>query len=937
MDGVRAMGAEKTREGCKILLFETRGFLDLQSWKRLATVMRIPHSKQDVIMRCGALATGSTRFSLWCKMLEESGDSPQFKEMTERERKEQRRRPEILRENLECGPRENEFKQYLETAHDFETSTRLTHGVCGEIWRDVSRTLPAHPFFKDDGGIGQTMLGRILSGVAAACPSTGYCQGMNYLVAALLLGRLPAEITGGLSRMSRRNENKKYIDMDAESANTLKELKRPVGILTDIIETFTADTNILYEEDRLDAEFDVYMFIRRLEKKGSKFSMVGMWEVGTPHMKLKVFQLESIMRWAVPRLHAHFEEIGFQPEILVSQWFMTHFSYMIPLDMLLRLWDYTFLMGWPGIYRIAIALLMAMEEMLLAFDLDDLGKAMRHLRAGTNNVLMDNLELEDILRRANDVVVTEGVLQQLQENFALEMISAAEVSMAAAIHEEEEQEKARNKDLMIQGEKSAFVPEDGGLLGTLSAMKQTVNGRVEEELRALSSASAPSSGVGNKMLGVLSGREASNWLLRYGDTLEGAKALEMLRIRDELKDMEVQIDLDKQSIQEKIVHACEVCRTAEDELANATTVKERMETKMIKLRDMYTTCMKNASTLAAMAASKIKQHEDIHGETPVTLADFHENHASCSPRTRTSSKTNVPSFGGSIDSLLGGLSPLSSKATRSSSGDGTVSTTGSSSPPHSMSSFEDEDSDLEDVDLSISVSPMAAEGEDDSSRKDDGGGSVVSHDTLHSVALSSEPATPPRISISLTAALEAEIARSAATVESIDGDGPVNAETQAPLSEGKDVIPASEEPSRPPDQAVSDSSKSKQRGLLSSIRKSTRSSLQGVAISLGLGSASPKTPKNEMSPSERELHEHLTNIGLDSQKCQQNIIIINRSFTSTQANLQRAHDWHTSATLTVEEASQWKKSLCDQLQLLVEDANRERSQRLRFVANNYLF
>merc|ERR1711871_1666555 len=162
-----------------------------------------------------------------------------------------------------------------------------------------------------------------------------------------------------------------------ESTTIVNERRKPVGILTDIIETFTADTHVLYEEDRLDSEFDIYMFVRRLENKGSKFSMIGMWEVGTPHMKLKVFQLESIMRWAVPRLHAHFEEIGFQPEILVSQWFMTHFSYMIPLDMLLRLWDYTFLMGWSGIYRISIALLMAMEERLLVFDLDDLGKAMR--------------------------------------------------------------------------------------------------------------------------------------------------------------------------------------------------------------------------------------------------------------------------------------------------------------------------------------------------------------------------------------------------------------------------------------------------------------------------------------------------------------------------------------------------------------------------------
>ena len=42
--------------------------------------------------------------------------------------------------------------------------------------------------------------------------------------------------------------------------------------------------------------------MRQLEQRGSKFGMLGMWAVGTPHMKLKVFQLENIMKWAVPRL-----------------------------------------------------------------------------------------------------------------------------------------------------------------------------------------------------------------------------------------------------------------------------------------------------------------------------------------------------------------------------------------------------------------------------------------------------------------------------------------------------------------------------------------------------------------------------------------------------------------------------------------------------------
>lgn len=940
-----AEGASKTSkaaEAIQVVLGRSGGLLDIQSFVQLSFVFKIPTSSatQDAILGSSALPTGPQRFRLWCKLLETDEDSPRFKEMSERERKDRRRRPRLSRESLETGPRADEFKKYLEMAHHFENSTKLTTGVYGEIWRDVGRTLPAHPFFKEDGGIGQTMLGRILSAVAVACPDTGYCQGMNYLVAALTLGRLPAEITGGLSSHTDFKEDKKDDNSEGGTAKMVVGRSKSAGILSDIIETFTADTNILYEEDRLDAEFDVYMYVRRLEIKGSKFSMGGMWEVGTPHMKLKVFQLENIMRWAVPRLHAHFEEIGFQPEILVSQWFMTHFSYTIPLNMLLRLWDYTLLLGWPGVYRVTIALLMAMEEQLLEFDLDDLGKAMRNFRTGTSNVLVKHLVLEDVLERAKGVMVTEGVLQQLQENFALEMISAAEVAMAAALHEAEEKEKVRKLEEEARNDKStAEQSGDGGLLGTLSAMKRTVNGRVEDELKAMSASSSAPSGVSGKSLGALSGREASNWLLRYGDTLEGAKALEMLRIRDELKGLEVQIDMDKQNIQEKIVNACEVCRTAEEDLANASTMKDRMEMKMVKLRDMYATCMRNASTLAAVAASKIKQHEDMHGGTPVTLAEFHEKHASYSPvpvaKSRKDTSSSSSSFVDSIDSILGGLSPISPKA-RGTGGDATASTTSAStSSSSSMTSFEDSDSDLEDVDLSISVTTEQGEEKQD---PDEVEGSVGSHDTLHSVPLSSESATPPRISVSLTAALEAEIRRSAATVESAPTPmTPTKASVPSGSSSGEQLqLKQPESELGNGAAAVSPEPEQKQRGLLSSIKRSTRSSLKGVAVSLGLGSSTPKAEAGG-NPSERELHEQLTKIGAESQKCQQNIIIINRSFTTTQTNLQRAHEWYDSASLTVEEASQWKKSLCDQLQLLVEDTNRGRSQRLQHVANNYLF
>jgi hypothetical protein len=79
----------------------------------------------------------------------------------------------------------------------------LSAGQLGEIMRDIGRTFPQHPIFTHDGP-GELMLANILKAIVSLRPDIGYCQvpstpplrpphclqGMNFVVGALLLGRL---------------------------------------------------------------------------------------------------------------------------------------------------------------------------------------------------------------------------------------------------------------------------------------------------------------------------------------------------------------------------------------------------------------------------------------------------------------------------------------------------------------------------------------------------------------------------------------------------------------------------------------------------------------------------------------------------------------------------------------------------------------------------
>ena len=58
----------------------------------------------------------------------------------------------------------------------------------------------------------------------------------------------------------------------------------------------------------------------------------------------------------------------------VTQWLMTLLAYCLPLPVLVRVWDVVFLDGWKALFRIALALLKAVEEDLLPLNLEDSGR-----------------------------------------------------------------------------------------------------------------------------------------------------------------------------------------------------------------------------------------------------------------------------------------------------------------------------------------------------------------------------------------------------------------------------------------------------------------------------------------------------------------------------------------------------------------------------------
>ncbi|GAB6031470.1 hypothetical protein CHUAL_009238 [Chamberlinius hualienensis] len=167
----------------------------ISSWQ----AMMSPTDPDDDSDNDEPLLSGSGEVSKDCK----EGELDSWKEVLEKWRLNLRQRPRQLAQLVHKGIPEalrGEVWQLLSGA--FENSDQLLEvyrsliakeSPCEQvILRDINRTFPANEFFKESGGRGQDSLYRISKAYAIHDEEVGYCQGLSFLAAALLL-HMPEE------------------------------------------------------------------------------------------------------------------------------------------------------------------------------------------------------------------------------------------------------------------------------------------------------------------------------------------------------------------------------------------------------------------------------------------------------------------------------------------------------------------------------------------------------------------------------------------------------------------------------------------------------------------------------------------------------------------------------------------------------------------------
>ncbi|CAJ1347685.1 unnamed protein product [Effrenium voratum] len=173
------------------------------------------------------------------------------------------------------------------------------------IGRDLARTLPQEPLFRQRNGKGQMMLFRILRALAVNLWDIGYVQSLNFVVATLIV--------------------------------------------------------VLAEEQE-----DVILHCAQALL--FRHSLADFYRPRFPKLGVTVWQFDRMVEAFLPDVHAVLQVHGVTSEYYAMQWFLTLYASDLPQPTVQRIWDRFLLVGWQVIVQVGLALLKQVADVLQSLD-----------------------------------------------------------------------------------------------------------------------------------------------------------------------------------------------------------------------------------------------------------------------------------------------------------------------------------------------------------------------------------------------------------------------------------------------------------------------------------------------------------------------------------------------------------------------------------------
>lgn len=251
------------------------------------------------------------------------------------------------------------------------------------IRRDINRTFPNHIFFREPGdkdgsthSIGRESLYNVLKAYSLYDKEVGYCQGMGFLVGIFLM---------------------------------------------------------YYSEE--DAFWMLHAVLR-----GEKHFLNGLYFQPFPLLFQMFFQLDGLIKHFMPRLWKHFKANEVECQLFATQWFITVFSYNLPFDVVLRIWDIFLLEGPKFMFRLAIYFLQRHEKALLKDDFPGIVMRLKEIHkeeslpTNIDDIFTESLKIKLSHKRLDKLAKKYQVMKFKEEQAKKAKAAAKKPPAAAAAH-----------------------------------------------------------------------------------------------------------------------------------------------------------------------------------------------------------------------------------------------------------------------------------------------------------------------------------------------------------------------------------------------------------------------------------------------------------------------------------------------------------------------
>eukprot|EP01006_Ploeotia_vitrea_P025793 TRINITY_DN58686_c0_g1_i1.p1 TRINITY_DN58686_c0_g1~~TRINITY_DN58686_c0_g1_i1.p1 ORF type:complete len:476 (-),score=194.89 TRINITY_DN58686_c0_g1_i1:275-1558(-) len=230
----------------------------------------------------------------------------------------------------------------------YERMAAAENPLAEEIHRDTNRTLMHHDRYADDTEAIES-LERMLRAYAMHDSEVGYCQGMNFIAAFVLMHVPHTRAIHGRS-VPHSQQHQQGDDGDEEEK----------------VSSSTNDSSSSSATKTTRQEATAYWFMFTM-MQGTRFNLRLLYTQGLPRLVVCKYQFQRLFEWFLPKLASHFERHNISPELFMTEWFMTMFTYRaIPVETSARIWDLFLVDGWKALHRVGLAILSLSQETLLS-------------------------------------------------------------------------------------------------------------------------------------------------------------------------------------------------------------------------------------------------------------------------------------------------------------------------------------------------------------------------------------------------------------------------------------------------------------------------------------------------------------------------------------------------------------------------------------------